>query len=476
MTVLLFIASLLLPLATGILLAFLLCPVLKNGAAGRAFALFAGSGLGIGIASCLAFLCLLTDVTHLIPVVDLGVALAAGVGWFLVFRRPAAGEVRPLPETRKRSPFEILLAGIFSLELIASAASFILAFLKEPHGRWDAWLIWNMHARFLFRGGDHWREAFASGLDWSHWDYPLLLPLTIVRSWGYMGEESLRVPPVIAGFFTLLTLGLLCSSLCLLRSRSQGYLAAMILMGTPFFITLGASQFADIPLACFVLMTLVLLLFPARSAVGCGGALILAGCAAALAAWTKNEGILFFLIATAGLFGTTIYSNGWKQAFRRTAAFLAGALPVLMIVIYFKLRIAPANDLMAGAQLGRPLGEALRREPVRPDRPRLFRHGDQFHAGVDRCARGDAPQSRRRQYHPSDRVPSLRGDPDPKGRSARPLSDRGHPSADAGRLLLRLCDDPARPDLPPHHVAEPSLPAVMARRHPPRLHDRGYTG
>ena len=348
MTVLLFIASLLLPLATGILLAFLLCPVLKNGAAGRAFALFAGSGLGIGIASCLAFLCLLTGVTHLIPVVDLGVALAAGVGWFLVFRRPAAGEVRPLPETRKRSPFEILLAGIFSLELIASAASFILAVLKEPHGRWDAWLIWNMHARFLFRGGDHWREAFASGLDWSHWDYPLLLPLTIVRSWGYMGEESLRVPPVIAGFFTLLTLGLLCSSLCLLRSRSQGYLAAMILMGTPFFITLGASQFADIPLACFVLMTLVLLLFPARSAVGCGGALILAGCAAALAAWTKNEGILFFLIATAGLFGTTIYSNGWKQAFRRTAAFLAGALPVLMIVIYFKLRIAPANDLMAG--------------------------------------------------------------------------------------------------------------------------------
>ena len=66
-----------------------------------------------------------------------------------------------------------------------------------------------MHARFLFRGGDHWRDAFASGLDWSHWDYPLLLPLSIARGWQYMGGESLSVPAVMAFVFTFLTLGLL---------------------------------------------------------------------------------------------------------------------------------------------------------------------------------------------------------------------------------------------------------------------------
>jgi hypothetical protein len=344
----LFIASLLLPPATGILLAFLFCPSLKNGAAGRAFGLFAGSGLGLGIASCLAFLCLLAGVPRSLPIVDLGVALLAGICWFLFSRRPAGGEARPLPETRKRSRFEILLAGVVSLELIASAASFILAFLKEPHGRWDAWLIWNMHARFLFRGGDHWPEAFASGLDWSHWDYPLLLPLAIARSWSYTGGESLPVPAVMAALFTFLTLGILCASLCLLRSRSQGYLAAMILMGTPFFIAMGASQFADIPLAFFILTTLALLLFQSRSAEGWRGALILAGLAAGLCAWTKNEGLLFFLVATAALFGTTIHAAGWKAAFRRTTMFLAGAVPVLLIIVYFKLRLAPANDLMAG--------------------------------------------------------------------------------------------------------------------------------
>ena len=152
----------------------------------------------------------------------------------------------------------------------------------------------------------------------------------------------------MAGIFTFLTLGLLCSSLCLLRSRGQGYLAAMILMGTPFFITMGASQFADIPLAFFILAALALLLLQARSAKGWGGALILAGSTAGMCAWTKNEGLLFVLVAGAGLCGATLYADGWRAAFRRAAAFLAGVLPVLLIVVYFKLGIAPANDLMAG--------------------------------------------------------------------------------------------------------------------------------
>jgi hypothetical protein len=122
----------------------------------------------------------------------------------------------------------------------------------------------------------------------------------------------------------------------------------MILMGTPFFITLGASQFADVPLAFFILTALALLLFPARSAEGQRGALILAGLAAGLCAWTKNEGLLFLLVAAAGLFGTTIHAGGRNEVFKRCAAFLAGALPVLLIVCYFKLRLAPANDLVAG--------------------------------------------------------------------------------------------------------------------------------
>ena len=56
--------------------------------------------------------------------------------------------------------------------------------------------------------------------------------------------------------------------------------------------------------------------------------------------------------------------GGGRQAFRRTAAFLAGALPVLLIVIYFKLRLAPANDLMAGFSWAALSGKAVRLGPV----------------------------------------------------------------------------------------------------------------
>ena len=67
-----------------------------------------------------------------------------------------------------------------------------------------------------------------------------------------------------------------------------------------------------------------------------------------MAAWTKNEGLLFLPVATASLLATTALAGGRRQAFRRVAGFLAGALPVLVIVLYFKLRLAPAGDLAAG--------------------------------------------------------------------------------------------------------------------------------
>jgi 4-amino-4-deoxy-L-arabinose transferase-like glycosyltransferase len=228
--------------------------------------------------------------------------------------------------------------------------SFVFAFLKEPHGRWDAWLIWNMHARFLFRGGEQWRDAFASGLDWSMWDYPLLLPLSIVRSWNYMGGENSLIPALIAFVFTFLTLGLLVAALALLKGRAPGYLAAMVLMGSPFFIFMGASQFADIPFAFFMLATLVMLLTGMRED-NPAGPLILAGIAAGLCAWTKNEGLLFLSIAAGCLLVTAVVTGGRRPALRRIVPFLAGALPILLMVLYFKLRLAPSGYLAAGFTL-----------------------------------------------------------------------------------------------------------------------------
>ena len=284
-------ASLLLSLIIGVFLTLAFLPSAQRKTAGLLFRLFVGGGLGIGVTSCIYFVCLLTGLTRYTAAIDLVVCIGSGLIFFMRYRkkglrkqeglspelqpsisRPGLsgkgdGGARPgLPVARPArtgSPLHILTAVIFSAALVSSLISFAVAFLKEPHGRWDAWLIWNMHARFLFRGGEGWREAFASGLDWSHWDYPLLLPLSIARGWTYTGGEGIHLPAVMGFFFTFLLLGLLLTSLSLLRGRIQGFLGAMVLMGTPFFIYMGTSQFADIPLAFFILTTLVMLFYQA---------------------------------------------------------------------------------------------------------------------------------------------------------------------------------------------------------------------
>ncbi|MBU2228336.1 MAG: glycosyltransferase family 39 protein [Proteobacteria bacterium] len=344
-------ASLLISLAIGGMLVSLLVSHRMRSAGEIAFLLIAGGGLGLGVSSCVYFVCLAAGMAGYAWVIDLILCLILGVLCFARFRKGTRGGPPPLPKTQPFTGFQILLASILSLEIIASLVSFFVAFLKEPHGRWDAWLIWNMHARFLFRSSEEWRAVFASGLDWSHWDYPLLLPLAIVRSWGYMGGESGNIPAVFAFVFTVLVVGLLLSSLSLLRGRTEGILAAMVLLGTPFFIMMGASQFADVPFAFFILITIVMLFLQSRSPENHAGPTILAGLAAGLCAWTKNEGLLFLLVATAGMAGSAAYAGGWKHSFKRTAWFLAGALPALLPVLYFKLRLSPVNDLVAGFSL-----------------------------------------------------------------------------------------------------------------------------
>jgi len=89
---------------------------------------------------------------------------------------------------------------------------------------------------------------------------------------------------------------LIWAALSILRGRNQGYLGGLVLMGSPFFIVLGASQFADIPLAFFFLLTFVFIFFHNRFSEDERGLLILAGLTAGLSAWTKNEGLLFLIL------------------------------------------------------------------------------------------------------------------------------------------------------------------------------------
>jgi 4-amino-4-deoxy-L-arabinose transferase-like glycosyltransferase len=136
------------------------------------------------------------------------------------------------------------------------------------------------------------------------------------------------------------------AALAALRSASQGLVAGLVLLSTPFFIVHGASFYGDVPIGLFLLATFVCLALDGRHGEVTRRFAVLAGAAAGLAMWTKNEGVTFVPAIGAGLLVSGLLS-GWPTARRRLAGFGLGLVPMLLVVASFKLRLAPRNDLLA---------------------------------------------------------------------------------------------------------------------------------
>jgi hypothetical protein len=171
----------------------------------------------------------------------------------------------------------------------------------------------------------------------------------VARSWIYTGAETQTVPIGIAVLFTFATVGLLTAGLSELAGREKGLLAGIILLGTTSFIKLGAAQYADVPISFFFLASIVLLCLQNRLP---SSGTALAGTSAALAAWTKNEGLLFFAFF--------LIAIKWTK--RPVSKALTGAFGILVPLAIFKLSLAPPNYL---AQSG---GIVLLRNAMDPSR------------------------------------------------------------------------------------------------------------
>ncbi|HEX7177443.1 MAG TPA: glycosyltransferase family 39 protein [Pyrinomonadaceae bacterium] len=375
MTAVLFALSSLVALAFGFLFVSLLWP------AGRPFGerlllkLCLAAGFGYGLTSCLCFVWLLmhgrADRTYLLFEAVVLALLLAGVLFRLSRARGrstvAEGErARESARARAReresdAPPERwgwLFTAFFGVSLASTALAVAAAIVREPHGGgWDAWGIYGLRARAIFRGGENWREGFSALTPWSHPDYPLLLPLSDVRSWLYCGGEVAYAQSVLSAIFTLATAGLLYSALAALRGRAQGYLAGVVLMGFTTFIVYGSSAYADVPVMFFFTATLALFALHFGSGEGSRQFLILAGVAAGLAAWTKNEGLLFVAAVLAAHLAVTAFAGGRKTYARQLFFVALGLLPVLAVVVYFKTWVAPPSELTAAMGSSSALGK-----------------------------------------------------------------------------------------------------------------------
>ena len=144
---------------------------------------------------------------------------------------------------------------------------------------------------------------------------------------------------------------LLVATASLLKGRIVGLSAGAVLMGIPEFTVRGASQCADIPLAFFILATIALMALSQRGTRETRVLIVISGTAAALAAWTKNEGLPFFLVALVACYGLGVSTRSRAQALREVGMFLAGASPILAVLVLFKTSFAPANSYASAMSL-----------------------------------------------------------------------------------------------------------------------------
>ena len=328
-------------------------------------------GFGFGIISIAYFFSRVYGVENL-SLVDAGVLALVLAVYMLVRRRAStanlydASSEAPVESVGDESPrLRRGLTAAFVIALGGAIYFAVMRVLAHPQGEgWDAFAIWNLHARFLFRGGAYWRESFSSVILWCHPDYPLLLPASVAHFWSLLGRESTVVPRVIGLLFTFSIAGILISGLSILRGHTAAMLGGITLLTTPSFFEHGTSQYSDTPLSFFYLSTIVLLALYDHQAGDdragddhagedseiAVGVLALAGLAGGFATWTKNEGLLFFSsIVVARCIVRVSGSERWTARLRQIRPMLFGAAPVLGVLYYFKHFIAPV-----GGELSEP--------------------------------------------------------------------------------------------------------------------------
>ena len=349
--------SLAIPIETAFFIVHLVWPEKNSFHAEFAVKICLSIGLGLGLSSWLFFICLVLfgSVTKNFIWLDL-ILLTI---FFILFIYKKKNVPNPTLKPEFVSPDRkwlryFLFAGFIVLSII-TIISFVLRLLNDPHGSWDAWNIYNLGARFIYRGSAEWATAFSNPHDWTLPGYPLFIQGNVARAWSYVGHETLMAPVLQAFLFAFATVILMIFSVSRLQSKNQGLIAGMVLLGAPFLIYNGASLVADVPAGFYILATVVLYCFIDERQKKSPGLVILCGAMAGFAAWTKNEGLLLIIAVFFARFIVMTLKKRPRAFFKEALLFTAGMAPVLIIIVYFKFHLASPNISYLKDQLASPV-------------------------------------------------------------------------------------------------------------------------
>ncbi len=206
--------------------------------------------------------------------------------------------------------------------------------LSDKYGTWDAWAMWNMHAKYL-ANPEYWTTLFQNK-DFAHTDYPLLLPANIAFYSRIFGIEYLQT--VSYCFHLLITILILVLIFTETKHRNIIFSAIGLywLCTNTNHLTIASYQLADSLVGFFTLLAIIAADYSENDKRYAAITTSMLG----LCMFTKNEGVLISLLFMAFYFKPLFKKENIKYA-------LAGiALPALALLI-FKIVYAPHNDIVS---------------------------------------------------------------------------------------------------------------------------------
>lgn len=245
------------------------------------------------------------------------------------------------------NPILLLATILYFYSWFIDVGIFFFDSIETPHGLWDAWSCWNIIPKIISGAPDEWPQLLhqMNPLDF-HPDYPLLQRGFIARCWLLVGNETVWIPIISSFIFTFCTIGILSSAVRFFSNRTEGLIAGLVLLCTPFFMVMGDSQYADNTVGFFYLATIVLLTFARKGESIKPHLLIAAGVTAGFSAWSKNEGLLFIVCLFSSQL-TLLFFNSYRKLFAELKYLFLGMLPILLLLAYFKIAIVPSNHLVS---------------------------------------------------------------------------------------------------------------------------------
>lgn len=280
------------------------------------------TGIALGGISMLYFLSLVLRLPFAVALLFILGVPGAFVWWFFKKTQAAADEQSYIT----RLPLNILLTGV-ALIVVKSQS------LALKYGGWDAWTIWNYHARFM-ASADHWTNLFSGTID--HPDYPLLVPALN----GFFLRLSAGAGATMIPFIFSFTVTLFIPVLIYMETRLQSIIAAaaifLLMAGDNFFLQNSLTQYADAPLAFFFLGALVCITYAENDR----KYLVLAAACLGCCAWTKNEGIILAVVFI------TFYLRVFFSP-KNLLYTLVGLIIPLVTLFVFKRFYAPSNDIVS---------------------------------------------------------------------------------------------------------------------------------